>query len=145
LNPHAGDDGLIGKEELEIIIHAIEKAKSEGLKIFGPMPADGYFGNQMHYKFDGTLAMYHDQGLIPFKVLGFEKGVNFTAGLPVVRTSPVHGTGFNIAGQNVADASSFREAIFMAIKILNNRKIYHEISKDPLKTKIIRQKEEGEN
>ncbi|MFC2113933.1 4-hydroxythreonine-4-phosphate dehydrogenase PdxA [Bacteroidota bacterium] len=143
LNPHAGDDGLLGTEEQEFISPAIREVNEKGILAFGPYPADGFFGSQMHLKFDGVLAMYHDQGLTPFKLLGFEKGVNYTAGLPLVRTSPVHGTGYAISGQGIADESSFREAVFTAIKIIRNREMHREISKDPLQTKLVREKEES--
>jgi 4-hydroxythreonine-4-phosphate dehydrogenase len=122
LNPHAGDDGLIGQEELEIILPAIEKAKQEGIFAFGAYPADGFFGNRTFDQFDAILAMYHDQGLIPFKSLSFHHGVNFTSGLPVVRTSPDHGTGYDIAGKNMASASSFRDALFEACHIVKRRR-----------------------
>ena len=143
LNPHAGDDGLLGSEEQEVIIPAIQQAIEKGILALGPYPADGFFGSQMHLKFDGVLAMYHDQGLVPFKTIGFEKGVNYTAGLPIIRTSPVHGTGYTIAGQGIADESSFREAVFTAIKIIRNREMHREISRDPLQTRLVREKEES--
>ena len=108
LNPHAGDNGLIGTEEQEIIQPAIEAANQEGILTFGPYPSDGFFGSSNFRKFDGILAMYHDQGMLPFKTLGFDNGVNFTAGLPIVRTSPAHGTAFGIAGKNEASPDSFR-------------------------------------
>lgn len=133
LNPHAGDSGLIGKEELETIIPAIEEAKEKGIFAFGPYPADGFFANNSHLKFDAVLAMYHDQGLIPFKSISFHSGVNFTAGLPVVRTSPDHGTGYDIAGKNMASESSFREALFMAVNIVKRRKELQDLSSNPLK------------
>ncbi|MFD2162169.1 4-hydroxythreonine-4-phosphate dehydrogenase PdxA [Paradesertivirga mongoliensis] len=133
LNPHAGDNGLIGKEELEIILPGIEEAKEKGIFAFGPYSADGFFANGSHLKFDAVLAMYHDQGLIPFKSIAFHHGVNFTAGLPVVRTSPDHGTGYDIAGKNLASESSFREALFMAINIVKRRKELQELSSNPLK------------
>lgn len=133
LNPHAGDNGLLGKEELEIIIPAIKEAKEEGIVAIGPYPADGFFGSSDYMKFDAILAMYHDQGLTPFKLASFERGVNFTAGLPVVRTSPAHGTAYNLAGENIASPESFREALYLAIDVYNNRTIWNEISKDPLK------------
>ena len=132
LNPHAGDNGLIGTEEQEIIQPAIEAANQEGILTFGPYPSDGFFGSSNFRKFDGILAMYHDQGMLPFKTLGFDNGVNFTAGLPIVRTSPAHGTAFGIAGKNEASPDSFREAIYMAIDIFKNRKEFEEISKNPL-------------
>jgi len=131
LNPHAGDDGLIGKEEKDIIIPAIEKVKVNGL-VYGPYSADGFFGNGTHKQFDGILAMYHDQGLIPFKTLAFDDGVNYTAGLNAVRTSPDHGTGYNIAGKNQAREQSFKKAVYAAIDIYRSRKLYGEISENPL-------------
>lgn len=121
LNPHAGEDGLLGTEEQELIAPIIKEFKEKGNLVFGPYPADGFFGNNSHSKFDGILAMYHDQGLIPFKTLAFEEGVNFTAGLSIVRTSPDHGTAFNIAGKNLANESSMRHSIFMAIDIIRER------------------------
>lgn len=133
LNPHAGDEGLIGNEEKETIIPAIEEAMAKGILAFGPYPADGFFANQSWKKFDAVLAMYHDQGLIPFKQLAFHNGVNFTAGLPVVRTSPDHGTAYDIAGQNKASESSFREAVFTAIHIVKRRRETAELSANPLK------------
>lgn len=122
LNPHAGDGGVIGNEEQDIISPAIEQAQSKGLEVLGPYPADGFFGNKKYTQFDGILAMYHDQGLIPFKTLSFGGGVNFTAGLPIIRTSPDHGTAFDIAGQNKADPSSFIEAFNLAAQLVDNRK-----------------------
>ena len=133
LNPHAGDNGLLGTEEKEIIIPAIEQAKKEGIIALGPFPADGFFGSEDYRKFDAILAMYHDQGLIPFKLASFERGVNYTAGLPIVRTSPSHGTAYSLAGENVASPESFRQALYLAIDIYKNRKIYKEISKNPLR------------
>ncbi|MDO8994408.1 MAG: 4-hydroxythreonine-4-phosphate dehydrogenase PdxA, partial [Daejeonella sp.] len=133
LNPHAGDMGLIGKEELEIIIPAITEANAQGIFAFGPYAADGFFAAHTYTQFDAVLAMYHDQGLIPFKQIAFHSGVNFTAGLPVVRTSPDHGTGYDIAGKNQASASSFREALFTAIKIVKCRRESSELSSNPLK------------
>lgn len=121
LNPHAGEDGLLGTEEKEKIAPIISEFKEKGHLVFGPYPADGFFGNNSHSKFDGILAMYHDQGLVPFKALAFEEGVNFTAGLSVVRTSPDHGTAFNIAGKGVANESSMRYSIFMAIDVIRKR------------------------
>ena len=121
LNPHAGENGLLGKEEAEIIMPAIQQLKEKGNLIFGPFPADGFFGTASYKHFDAVLSMYHDQGLIPFKTLAFENGVNYTAGLPVVRTSPDHGTAYNIAGQNVAQESSFREALLLAVDIIRKR------------------------
>ncbi|CAN5557452.1 4-hydroxythreonine-4-phosphate dehydrogenase PdxA [soil metagenome] len=121
LNPHAGDEGLIGDEEIQVIRPVIEDLKAKGKLIFGPFPADGFFGSGQYKKYDGILAMYHDQGLVPFKYIDFENGVNFTAGLPTVRTSPDHGTAYSIAGKNQADESSFRQAIFLATDIIRNR------------------------
>ena len=133
LNPHAGDQGLIGDEELKEIIPAIEKAKQEGILAFGPFPADGFFGAGTFKKFDAVLAMYHDQGLIPFKSLTVDGGVNFTAGLPIVRTSPAHGTAHDIAGKNEASPDSFLKAVYMAYDVVKNRDQYREISENPLK------------
>jgi 4-hydroxythreonine-4-phosphate dehydrogenase len=133
LNPHAGDRSLLGTEEVEIISPAIQQAQKEGIMAFGPFPADGFFGAGSFSKFDGILAMYHDQGLAPFKALSFDSGVNFTAGLPFIRTSPVHGTAFDIAGKGEASENSFRQAIYLACDIFRNRQLYTEISKNPLK------------
>jgi 4-hydroxythreonine-4-phosphate dehydrogenase len=131
LNPHAGDNGTIGSEEKEIISLAIQGANLSGL-VFGPYGADGFFGSGAYKQFDAVLAMYHDQGLVPFKTLAFEDGVNFTAGLDAVRTSPDHGTAYEIAGKNTASESSFKKALYMAIDIYKNRKMYSEISANPL-------------
>jgi 4-hydroxythreonine-4-phosphate dehydrogenase len=122
LNPHAGENGLLGKEELEIIIPLVEELKTKGMLVFGPFSADGFFGMHHYKKFDAVLAMYHDQGLIPFKALAFDSGVNFTAGLPFVRTSPDHGTAYDIAGKNIASESSFREALYLACDIVKAKK-----------------------
>jgi 4-hydroxythreonine-4-phosphate dehydrogenase len=122
LNPHAGDEGMFGDEEEKIILPAINQLKNEGYLVFGPYSSDGFFGMQQYKKFDAVLAMYHDQGLIPFKTLAFETGVNFTAGLPVIRTSPDHGTAYDIAGKNKADETSFREAVYQALSIIKSRK-----------------------
>lgn len=122
LNPHAGEEGLLGTEEQEVIIPLIEDFKNRGRLVFGPFPADGFFGKGAYNKFDGILAMYHDQGLIPFKTLAFEQGVNYTAGLSIVRTSPDHGTAYDIAGQNKASETSLREAIYMACDIARRRR-----------------------
>ena len=121
LNPHAGDEGLVGKEEKEIIKPAIVQAKQKGIFCFGPYSADAFFARAQHQKFDAVLALYHDQGLIPFKSLAFGEGVNYTAGIPMVRTSPDHGTAFDIAGKGIADEASFRAALFMAVDIVNMR------------------------
>lgn len=131
LNPHAGDSGLLGKEEQEIIIPALNKAKEQGIWAFGPYPSDGFFGTGHFSHFDAVLAMYHDQGLIPFKTLDMS-GVNYTAGLSVIRTSPDHGTGYDIAGKDQADPSSMRNAIFMAIDVLRQRTEYDELRRNPL-------------
>lgn len=133
LNPHAGDDGLLGGEEKEVIIPAMQELENEGILCFGPYAADGFFGNKMYEHFDGVLAMYHDQGLAPFKTLAMTEGVNFTAGLPIVRTSPDHGTAYDIAGQGKADEASMRQAIYAAIDIYRNRKNYDEAHANPLK------------
>jgi 4-hydroxythreonine-4-phosphate dehydrogenase len=122
----------MGTEESEIIKPALAKAREKGMQVFGPFPADGFFGAGKHEQFDGVLAMYHDQGLTPFKTLAFENGVNFTAGLPVVRTSPDHGTAFDIAGKNMADESSFRQAVYAAIDICRNRKMTEQLSSNIL-------------
>jgi len=144
LNPHAGENGKIGTEELDQIIPAINAAKNEGILAFGPFAADGFFGSNAKNQFDGVLAMYHDQGLTAFKALSFEDGVNFTAGLPIVRTSPDHGTAFDIAGKNLASEASFRSAIYMAMDIYRNRKFVKQITENPLqiKTDIIRERRE---
>jgi len=137
LNPHAGDNGVIGNEDQEIVAEAIKKAQEQRICCFGPIPADGFFGSTEYRKYDGVFAMYHDQGLIPFKTLSMESGVNFTAGLPIVRTSPAHGTAYSIAGQNVASEESFREAFYMACDIFKNRLLYAEITKNPLHKQTI--------
>jgi 4-hydroxythreonine-4-phosphate dehydrogenase len=134
LNPHAGDNGLLGKEENDIILPAIVQAKKEGIIALGPFPADGFFGSEDYRKYDAILAMYHDQGLIPFKLTSFEHGVNYTAGLPLIRTSPAHGTAYAIAGEDKASPESFRQAMFLAIDVYKNRIEYQEISKNPLKS-----------
>jgi 4-hydroxythreonine-4-phosphate dehydrogenase len=121
LNPHAGDGGLLGMEEEDIIKGVVNEQRSKGKLVFGPFPSDGFFGNSQYSRYDGILAMYHDQGLIPFKTLAFENGVNFTAGLPVVRTSPDHGTAYSIAGKNQANEQSIREAIYTAASIVRHR------------------------
>jgi 4-hydroxythreonine-4-phosphate dehydrogenase len=134
LNPHAGDAGIIGDDEQREIIPAIQQAFEEKILAFGPFPADGFFGSSQYNKFDGILAMYHDQGLIPFKALSIEGGVNFTAGLPVVRTSPAHGTAFELAGKNEASADSFRKAIYYACDIFNARNNYKALMANQLKS-----------
>lgn len=121
LNPHAGDSGLLGKEEEEVIAPAMQEMIEKGIQCFGPYPADGFMGSDNYTHFDGILAMYHDQGLAPFKALAMDEGVNFTAGLPVVRTSPAHGTAYDIAGKGVATEDSFRQAVYVAIDVYRNR------------------------
>ena len=133
LNPHAGDGGVIGMEEENVIIPAISAMREQGVICYGPFPADGFMGNNLYTHFDGVLAMYHDQGLTPFKVLAMDEGVNFTAGLPIVRTSPDHGTAFDIAGKGEASENSFRQAIYMGIDIYRNRKNEADASRNPLR------------
>jgi 4-hydroxythreonine-4-phosphate dehydrogenase len=140
LNPHAGDEGVIGDEEETIIKPALAEAQKEGLLCFGPYAADGFFGSGHFNKFDGILAMYHDQGLIPFKTVSMDSGVNYTAGLSAVRTSPAHGTAYDLAGQNLASEESFRQALFMAYDILQNRKLDQEIRSNPLKVEERRER-----
>jgi 4-hydroxythreonine-4-phosphate dehydrogenase len=135
LNPHAGDNGVIGKEDDEILKPAIKKLFDKGILAFGPYSADGFFGSGQYEKFDAVIATYHDQGLIPFKTLSFGNGVNYTAGLNKIRTSPDHGTAYEIAGKGLADASSFKEAVYLAIDIYHSRNEYLELSKNPLKIK----------
>ncbi|HLA55744.1 MAG TPA: 4-hydroxythreonine-4-phosphate dehydrogenase PdxA [Flavobacterium sp.] len=135
LNPHAGDGGVIGKEDKEILMPVIKKMFEKGTLVFGPFPADGFFGSGQYKKYDAVIAAYHDQGLIPFKTLAFGKGVNYTAGLNKIRTSPDHGTAYDIAGKGIADHNSFAEAVYLAIDIYNSRNEYAEISKRPLKIK----------
>ena len=132
LNPHAGDHGLLGMEEQTIIQPAVEAANEKGILAFGPYAADGFFGSLSFQQFDGVLAMYHDQGLIPFKMNAFHDGVNFTAGLPIIRTSPVHGTGYDIAGKDKASPDSMREAIYLAFDIFHNRSSYDELKANAL-------------
>ena len=132
LNPHAGDDGLLGSEEQKVITPAIQEAKKLGITAFGPYAADGFFGAGQFSHFDAVLAMYHDQGLAPFKALSMDSGVNFTAGLPVVRTSPAHGTAYELAGKDLASATSFRNAIYLAVDVARKRELYKDISTDPL-------------
>lgn len=137
LNPHCGDHGVIGKEDDEIVKPTLKKINEKGILAFGPYAADAFFGNEMFEDFDAVLAMYHDQGLIPFKTLSFGQGVNVTIGLSHIRTSPDHGTAFDIAGKNKADASSFTKALYTAIDMHRNRTQYAEISTNPL---VIREK-----
>lgn len=133
LNPHAGDNGLLGSEENDVIIPALKELEEKKIICFGPYAADGFFGSREFTHFDGILAMYHDQGLAPFKALAMEEGVNFTAGLPIVRTSPAHGTAYGLAGKNEASEESFRQAIYMALDVFENRKMYDEAHANPLK------------
>lgn len=133
LNPHAGDSGVIGTEEAEVIQPAIQELVSKRIQCFGPYPADGFMGSGNYEHFDGILAMYHDQGLAPFKAMAMDEGVNFTAGLPIVRTSPAHGTAYDIAGQGIAMENSFRQAIYTAIDVYRNRLIEEEIHARPLR------------
>jgi len=137
LNPHAGDGGVLGHEEADIIEPAVHALSDAGLSCYGPYAADGFFGSGAYRHFDGILAMYHDQGLAPFKALCVDGGVNFTAGLPVVRTSPDHGTAYNIAGKGVARPDSFRHALFAAIDIVKHRAAYDEAHKNPLEKLFI--------
>lgn len=134
LNPHASDGGLMGDEEEKVIMPAIAKAFEAGKLVYGPYASDGYFGAETYRQFDATLAIYHDQGLIPFKTLAFDDGVNFTAGLSMVRTSPDHGTGYGIAGKGVANESSFRNAVYLACEVYKKRLEYHHLTENPLKT-----------
>ncbi len=136
LNPHAGDNGLLGEEEKNIIEPAIQEANRSGIMAFGPYPADGFFGSSALAQFDAILAMYHDQGLTPFKAMAFDSGVNFTAGLPIVRTSPDHGTAYDIAGQGIANENSFRQAVYLACDIFSNRKMYKEVNANKLVTTV---------
>jgi len=133
LNPHSGDGGLLGTEEQDIIIPALKKAIDKGIKVFGPFSPDGYFGLGTYQKFDATLAMYHDQGLSPFKTIAFADGINYTAGLPIVRTSPDHGTAFELAGRDLSDASSMRSAIYDAVDIYRQRKSNEVLQKGKMK------------
>ena len=135
LNPHSGDNGVIGDEEEKIMKPALKKLFDAGSLVFGPFPADGFFGASQYEKFDAVIATYHDQGLIPFKTLSFGNGVNDTAGLDKIRTSPDHGTAYDIAGKGIANHESFKEAVYLAIDIYNKRNDYQELIKNPLKTK----------
>ena len=135
LNPHSGDKGLMGDEEMNVISPAIKMAQEQCILAYGPYPPDGFFGVNMQYKFDAVLSMYHDQGLIPFKSLAFDSGVNFTAGLPIVRTSPDHGTAFDLAGQNKANPQSMISSIYLAVDVVRNREKYAQMRANPLKVK----------
>ncbi len=144
LNPHAGDDGLLGAEEKNIISPAIEALAKKGIQAFGPYPADGFFGAGTFNYFDGILAMYHDQGLAPFKTIALDNGVNYTAGLPIIRTSPDHGTAYDIAGQDKADENSMRQAIYTAIDVFRNRQFYDEPLQNPLPKLFHEKREDGD-
>lgn len=144
LNPHAGDNGLLGSEESDIIAPAIETLAAKGVQAFGPYPADGFFGSGAYYHFDGVLAMYHDQGLTPFKTIALDDGVNYTAGLPIVRTSPDHGTAYDIAGQGKANENSMRQAIYTAIDVFRNRQRYDEPMRNPLPKLYHEKREDGD-
>ncbi|AMA48035.1 MULTISPECIES: 4-hydroxythreonine-4-phosphate dehydrogenase PdxA [Flavobacterium] len=135
LNPHSGDHGVIGQEEEKVLKPTLKKLFEEGIMVFGPFSADGFFGSAQYEKYDAVVATYHDQGLIPFKTLSFGKGVNYTAGLNKIRTSPDHGTGFDIAGKGIANQVSFTEAIYTALDVFKARNIYKEIVLNPLKIK----------
>ena len=137
LNPHAGDDGLLGSEEKDVILPAVEECRTRKIHVFGPYAADGFFGSGNYRKFDGILAMYHDQGLAPFKTIAAGAGVNFTAGLPYVRTSPDHGTGFDIAGKGEANPDSMRQALYAAIDIFRNRQRHGERTANPLRKQYV--------
>ena len=132
LDPHAGDNGVIGDFDLKVIRPVIDEAQANGILAYGPFPSDGFFGSSEFNKFDGVLALYHDQGLIPFKLMSFTEGVNYTAGLPYVRTSPAHGTGYDIAGKDRASEQSFRSAVYLACNILKNRNEYDQLTANPL-------------
>lgn len=144
LNPHAGDNGLLGKEEQNIIIPAIKEMTAKGIQCFGPYPADGFMGSGNYTHFDGILAMYHDQGLAPFKALAMDEGVNFTAGLPIVRTSPAHGTAYDIAGEGIASEDSFRQAVYVAIDVFRNRCMEREISARPLRKQYYEKRDDSD-
>ena len=143
LNPHAGDNGLFGNEEQTIIIPAIEKARNSGIMAFGPYPSDGFFGSDNYRKFDVILAMYHDQGMTAFKALSFESGVNCTIGLPIVRTSPAHGTAYDLVGKDLASPESFRQALYAACDIARNRRQYKSLKQNAMKEVEIRH--DGDN
>lgn len=144
LNPHAGDNGVIGTEEAEVIIPAMKEMIAKGVQCFGPYPADGFMGSGNFCHFDGILAMYHDQGLAPFKALAMDEGVNYTAGLPIVRTSPAHGTAYDIAGQGIASESSFRQAIYLALDVYRNRMMEAEIHARPLRKQYYEKRDDSD-
>jgi len=142
LNPHSGDEGVIGDEETRVIIPAMKKAQAENILCYGPYPPDGFFGSLKHRKFDGVLAMYHDQGMIAFKIIAFDEGVNYTAGLSIVRTSPAHGTAYDIAGKNLASPESFRNAVYLACDIFNHRNNFDTLTANPLKISTHKQSDD---
>lgn len=144
LNPHAGDEGLLGKEEEEIIIPAIQEMAAKGILCYGPYPADGFMGSGNFTHFDGVLAMYHDQGLAPFKALAMDEGVNYTAGLPVIRTSPAHGTAYDIAGKGLASEDSFRQAIYVAIDVYRNRLFDDAAHANPLRKQYYEKRDDSD-
>lgn len=144
LNPHAGDHGLLGTEEEEIIVPAMKEMIAKGVQCFGPYPADGFMGSGNYTHFDGILAMYHDQGLAPFKALAMDEGVNFTAGLPIVRTSPAHGTAYDIAGKGIASEDSFRQAVYVAMDVFRNRVWEKEISARPLRKQYYEKRDDSD-
>lgn len=144
LNPHAGDDGLLGSEEVEIIKPAVEELVADGVFCYGPYPADGFMGSGNYTHFDGILAMYHDQGLAPFKALAMEDGVNYTAGLPVVRTSPAHGTAYDIAGKGLANEDSFRQAVYVAIDVFRNRERDKQARVNPLRKQYYEKRDDSD-
>lgn len=144
LNPHAGEEGLLGSEENDAIRPACEKAEAEDIIAYGPFAADGFFGTRAYEHYDGVLAMYHDQGLAPFKLLAMDDGVNVTAGLDIVRTSPDHGTGYDIAGKGVASENSFRQAIYAAIDIFRNRQAWNEAHQNPLQKLYVDKRDKSE-
>ena len=144
MNPHAGENGKIGAEEQQVISPVIQNLKNEGILVYGPFAADGFFGSHARNQFDGVLAMYHDQGLAAFKALAFEDGVNYTAGLPIIRTSPDHGTAFDISGKGLASEQSMRSAIFQAIDIWKNRSFQKEMSRNPLVIQALKDKKDDD-
>jgi len=144
LNPHAGDNGLLGTEEQEVIAPAIREMAAQGVLCYGPYPADGFMGSDNYTHFDGILAMYHDQGLAPFKALAMDEGVNYTAGLPVVRTSPAHGTAYDIAGKGLASEDSFRQAIYVAIDVFRNRGRENAMRANPLRKQYYEKRDDSD-
>jgi len=144
LNPHAGDGGLLGSEEQDAITPAIEEARAEGIVCYGPFPSDGFWGAGSFTKFDGILAMYHDQGLVPFKLLAMDEGVNLTAGLPLVRTSPDHGTAYDIAGKNLASEASFRSAVYLGIDVFRHRQGEKAIRRNPLRKSFFDRRDDSD-